>query len=354
MSGFAARLTDMWSGVCECHNPPQQVVGEIIGGSSKTISGNLGQARVTDMTIAYCDGQHTGQIITGAPNAFTDNLNKARTGDQITGCNIGVIVTGNAKHEICDAGGSPLTFALVPFQNTVILYTEVDFGNLDDEPDTDDGLNVYPAVKSGAAPTQQQIYRSQALESPSAKAPVISEDPASPPPKATPSTACIDVPTPPPNNFQLSPGFTLGQLSTQAAVSHYQVVAQQGLSVANIVCNLQAWAENIGEALSAQYGRSNLLVTSGFRTGSSTSQHEKGQACDVQFPTRTNTQLYAMAQWIRDNIAYDQFIYEYGGNKPWFHLSFNRTGNRPVSASNKFGTRSSAGSYVWGKLLEKA
>ena len=348
----SARVGDLWSGICECHDHPEEMQGQILNGSSKCISGNSPQARLTDITIGWCE--HLGQIVGGSSTAFAEKLPKARVSDPVIGCNIGEIVTGNPKHFICDKGGQAAPVELVKFQNTIILYTEVDFGNLDDEPDTDDGLNIYPALKSGQAPTRAQVWKSEALASPSAKAPVISEDPAPPPPKATPPTACIDIPTPPPNNFQLSPGFTLGQLSTQAAVSHYQVVAQQGLSVEDIVCNLQAWAQNIGEALSAQYGRGNLLVTSGFRTGSSTSQHEKGQACDVQFPTRTNTQLYAMAQWIRDNIAYDQFIYEYGGNKPWFHLSFNRQGNRPVSASNKFGTRSSAGSYVWGKLLEKA
>ena len=43
----------------------------------------------------------------------------------------------------------------------------------------------------------------------------------------------------------------------------------------------------------------------------------------------------------------DQFILEYGGNRPWIHCSFNRTGNRTNVASNKFGTRVSPGNYIW-------
>ena len=355
MAGFAARMTDMWSGVCECHDTPQQVVGEIIDGSPDVMSGNLAQARVTDMTIAYCDGQHTGQIITGAPNAFANDLNKARTGDQVVGCNIGTIVTGNTRHEICDAGGSEAPYALVEFQDTVILYTEVDFGNLDDEEGVSDGLNVYrPPSAAGTPPTKSEIIRSKALESPTSKAPVIAEDPTPPPAQDTPPTTCSEVPTPPPNNFQLSPNFILSQLSTNAAVSHYQVTAQHGLTVPNIVCNLQALCENVLEPLATQYGRANMLVTSGFRTGSSTSQHERGQACDVQFPKMSNAQIFAVAQWVKSNINFDQFILEYLGQKPWLHLSFSRSGNRPNTASNKFGTAASSGSYVWGKLLEKA
>lgn len=348
----SARVGDLWAGICECHDDPEDMQGQILTGSTKCISGNLPQARLTDITIGWCG--HLGQIVGGSSTSFAEQLPKARVGDPITGCNIGQVVTGNPTHIICEGGGQAAPVALVKFRDTIILYTEVDFGNVDDEPDVDDGLNVYPPVKAGSAPTQAQVWKSAALESPSAKAPVIAEDPAPPPPQATPPTNCIDVPTPPPNEFQLSPNFTLGDVSTKTALSRAQVVAQHGLTVPDIVCNLQAWAEKVGEALSAQYGRASLLITSGFRPGSSTSQHERGQACDVQFPGKTNTQLFAMAQWIRDNIAYDQFIYEYGGNKPWFHLSFNRQGNRPVSASNKFGTRTSAGSYVWGKLLEKA
>lgn len=348
----SARLTDLWTGICECHDDPQDVTGMIITASSNVFSGNLGQARLSDMTMAFCDDNHTGIIAGGSATAFANSLPKARIGDPVTGCNIGVIATGNPVHNVCEGGGEAAPVALVPFRDRILIFTEVDFGNLDDEEDTDDGLNIYPPLPAGTPPTQKQINRSKALEPP--PTPVVAEDTTPPPPESTPPTACIDIPEPPPANFQLSTNFTLGNVSVQTALSKYQVRAQHGLTVPDIVCNLQAWAENVGEALSSQFGRNNLLITSGFRPGSSTSQHERGQACDVQFPGKPNSVLYQYAQWIRANIPYDQFIYEYGGNKPWFHLSFNRAGNRPTSASNKWGTRTSAGSYVWGKLLEKA
>ena len=346
----AARFSDMWSGICECHHHPQEVAGMIITGSADVNSGNLGQARVTDMTIAYCDEQHTGQVITGAPNAFANSLNKARVGDQVVGCNIGIIVTGNTTHQICDGGGSPAPYEVVQFQGHTILYTEVDFGNLDDEVEVNDGLNVYRP--SGGAPTKAEISRSKALET--APKTTVAADAAPPPAQATPPTNCVDIPDVPPDNFQLSTNFILSEVSSRAAVSHYPVRAQQGLTAADIVCNLQAWAQNVGEVLCTQYGKRTLLVTSGFRTGSSVSQHEKGQACDVQFPGKTNSQIYEIAQWIKVNVPYDQMILEYAGNRPWIHLSFNRAGNRASSASNKFGTCTSGSTYVWGQLLNRA
>jgi len=126
------------------------------------------------------------------------------------------------------------------------------------------------------------------------------------------------------------------------------------LTISDIVCNLKGWAENVGEAIASQYGRSEMLITSGFRIGSGRSQHERGQACDIQFPNKTDTEIYNISRYIRDNIPYDQLILEYGGNRPWIHVSFNRAGNRSPGASNKFGTRISAGNYVWGTLRNMA
>jgi uncharacterized Zn-binding protein involved in type VI secretion len=347
-----ARLTDIWTGVCECHDEPQDVIGIIVTCSPTGFSENLGPARVGDMVIAFCDEHHSGIIVAGSTTYLTDSIETARVGDPVTGCTVGIITTGDPTHMACENGGKAGPTALVPFKDRIILFTEVDFGNLDDDEEVDDGLNVYPPVPSGGAPTPEQISKSKALEV--APQSTVTEDAASAPPESTPPTACIDVPEPPPANFPLSPNFTLGSLTIQTALSRTAVKAQHGLTVPDMVCNLQAWAQNVGEALAAQYGRSNMLITSGFRAGSSTSQHERGQACDVQFPGKSNNDLFAIAQWVRANIPFDQFIYEYGGNKPWFHLSFNRAGNRPTSASNKWGTRTSAGSYVWGKLLERA
>jgi hypothetical protein len=323
--------------------------GVIIQGSPNIKSGNSPQGRIIDFTIGECG--HTGIIITGSPNSKGNSRGKARIGDQVTGCNIGIIITGNPTHLI-NTGSSgctsekPITRSII-FQNEVITYTEVDVGNIDDEPDIDDGLNIYPPVVG--PPTPEQITRSETLDvSPTE---LVFEDTTADLIIDTPPVDCVGVPDPVPTTFPLTEYFTVGQLSTQTAISNYVVKVQHGLTISDIVCNLQAWAENIGGFLSDKYGRTNFIVTSGFRHGSSTSQHERGQAADIQFPKYSIEQIFEVAQYIRDNIPFDQLILEYGGNRPWIHISFNRAGNRLDTAPNKFGTRVSPGNYVWKKLL---
>jgi len=243
---------------------------------------------------------------------------------------------------------SPLE-TIVQFQDIQIVYNESDYGNIDDEAEVDDGLNVYPTKAPGETPTRREEIRSQALDvAPTTTEEIDNDEPVAETPQDP--VACTEIPMPPPNSFVLSPNFTLGSVSTQTALSRQQVRPQAGLRIEDIVCNLQGWAQNVGEPIATTYGRANMLITSGFRPGSGSSQHERGQACDMQFPKMTNAQIYEIAVWIRDNVAYDQLILEYGGNRPWIHCSFNRAGNRAVSASNKFGTRVSAGSYVWRSL----
>ena len=92
------------------------------------------------------------------------------------------------------------------------------------------------------------------------------------------------------------------------------------------------------------------MITSGFRNGSGKSQHDRGQAADIQFPNMTSEQIYDVSIWIRENLPFDQLLLEYGGKNPWLHISFNRGGNRSTLASNKFGTRTSPGNYSFGQL----
>jgi len=348
-----ARLGDLWVGICCCHSNPTCIpmTGYIIGGSPNVNSANAKDARLSDLTIGACG--HTGYIISGSPTVIANSLGKARLGDQVHGCNIGRVVTGAANVQVC-TGGAPFTpISFTKFQDRVIVHTEVDFGNVDDDADTDDGLNIYPRIPSVNGvpirqPTDEEVQRSAELDqSPTT---TVEDSTGDAQIDVTPPTTCTDVPDLAPNDFQLSTNFILSDLSTKTAISKTRVIAQNGLTVQDIVCNLQAWAENIGEALSTQYGRAELLVTSGFRVGPGRSQHDKGQAADLQYPNLDNQGIYNIAIWIRDTLSFDQLILEYGGNNPWIHVSFNRQGNRPVGTYNKFGTRVSPGNYVWGTL----
>ena len=57
--------------------------------------------------------------------------------------------------------------------------------------------------------------------------------------------------------------------------------------------------------------------------GSSKSQHCKGQAMDIDDTGchKTNAEMYA---WIKDNVDFDQMIWEFGddNNPNWVHISY--------------------------------
>ncbi len=99
-TGTAARLSDIWTGICCCHSKPtcRSMGGTIITGSANTISGSLGQANITSMTIGWCG--HSGFIVTGSPNCLSNSLGKAIFGSMVAGCNQGTIITGNVSHNI--------------------------------------------------------------------------------------------------------------------------------------------------------------------------------------------------------------------------------------------------------------
>lgn len=349
----SSRLTDIWAGICCCHPPAPCIAmsGPVISCSPNDYSANQGQARLSDMTIGWCG--HPGTIVSSAPGCFANNLGKARIGDSVVGCNIGNLVTGWSTHLVenrvgsCSSSAPSAPSTSIDFQGDTITYTEVDYGNVDDDPDSDDSLNVWPPVVD-RPPTSEEISRSQLLDvSPTT---LVEESTGiTSVPDAT-AVNCINVPASLPDSFQLTTNYTLGSVSSQTVLSKTGVISQHDYTAEEIVCNLKGWCENIGEPLSLQYGNDNKIITSGFRIGSGTSQHELGMACDIQYPKYTNTQIYNIAIWIRDNIPYDQLILEYGGNRPWIHVSFNRFGNRSITHPRKYGTRVSPGNYVWGVL----
>lgn len=126
-------------------------------------------------------------------------------------------------------------------------------------------------------------------------------------------------------NVRLTDNFILRDVSLGAVVSQYAIVNQVGLTKEEIICNLKNLAENVLEPIKAKYP--NMIVTSAFRAGSGTSQHLKGEAVDIQFTGVTKNFYYEAAQWIKNNVPYDQFLLEYkttGTGLPWIHVSLVR------------------------------
>lgn len=122
-------------------------------------------------------------------------------------------------------------------------------------------------------------------------------------------------------NYQLSASFRLADVSRNALYPH-PIRAQHGLSESDIICNLKQLCANILEPLKAKFP--NIRINSAFRVGSGTSQHERGQAVDIQVPGGSAKQYSDMAAWIVRNLPFDQFILEHG-RSVWLHLSYNPT-----------------------------
>jgi len=80
-----------------------------------------------------------------------------------------------------------------------------------------------------------------------------------------------------------------------------------------------------------------IHISSGYRSvalnkavgGSNTSQHSKGQALDIDMDGTkiTNKQIF---DFIKDNIEFDQLIWEFGTDKnpDWVHVSYAKGKNR--------------------------
>ena len=110
------------------------------------------------------------------------------------------------------------------------------------------------------------------------------------------------------------------------------VAPQNGTTAAAVIQNLASLVKNCFDPIKLKYP--DAFMTCSFRAkgvGSSTSQHPFGMACDIQYAQASKADYFTRAQWVRDNIPYDQFLLEYkttGTKMPWHHISFNASGNR--------------------------
>ena len=125
-------------------------------------------------------------------------------------------------------------------------------------------------------------------------------------------------------NYQLSRNYKVKDFTLNCVFKH-QLQAQKGYSVQDLIGNLKYLAENVAEPVNQRYP--GIRINSGFRQGSSGSQHCNGMAMDIQWPGLAARDYLPRAQWIRDNIDYDQIIFEHG-NTIWIHLSYDRNKSR--------------------------
>lgn len=94
--------------------------------------------------------------------------------------------------------------------------------------------------------------------------------------------------------------------------------------------NMKALAQNIFQPIRKHFGIP-IHISSGYRSkdlnkaigGAQTSQHSKGQAMDIDMDN-TSISNAILFHWIKDNLEFDQLIWEFGTTKnpDWVHVSF--------------------------------
>ena len=106
--------------------------------------------------------------------------------------------------------------------------------------------------------------------------------------------------------------------------------------------NMKLLAEKVFEPLREWVGCP-IRVNSMFRSkelnsaikGSSTSSHMKGEAMDItSMGGKSNLEMF---HWIKDNLCFDQLIWEFGKEPKWLHVSFSKNNRQQVLVTKKRG-----------------
>ena len=324
-----SRVSDIGEGVCPTKLPRSTVehgeyITTLITGASTVFTNNLAQSIVSSKgnQDSNCE-QHKEDHPTG------DNLSTALTGSAT------VFVENQPIHRIGDvgegAGGDTYT--------TLTGSPNVFNDDVSGAGSADDGLESLPPEYSTQATAS--IRREMGRYAPFDDPPSIGSTPRAygkdifaPPvtsgtgpevstsPTSTPVQGDCGGSETPDYNLSLSPNYTLGSFTLSTLWKH-TIKAQAGFSVSQIVCNLKSLATEIVEPINAKYP--GVRINSGFRTMTSgKSQHEKGQACDLQWAGLSPKDYLPRAEWIIANLPFDQLIFEHG-NSIWLHVSFNRS-----------------------------
>jgi len=133
--------------------------------------------------------------------------------------------------------------------------------------------------------------------------------------------------------MKLSPNFSLAEMTKSEAALRLDLPNDPE---PDHLENMKALAENVLQKVRDHFGKG-VKVNSAYRHpdvnkavgGSTTSDHCKGMAADIEIPGVANADL---AQWIADNCEFRQLILEfYTPGVPdsgWVHVSFNPADNK--------------------------
>ena len=106
--------------------------------------------------------------------------------------------------------------------------------------------------------------------------------------------------------------------------------------------NMKLLAEKVFEPL-REWVDAPIKVNSMFRSlelntalkGSKTSSHMKGEAMDItSMGGKSNLEMF---HYIKDNLEFDQLIWEFGKEPKWLHVSFSKNNRQQVLVTKKRG-----------------
>lgn len=142
---------------------------------------------------------------------------------------------------------------------------------------------------------------------------------------------------------QISKHLTLAELTYSATAIKLGIVnAPTPIQIEN----LKTLALKVFEPVREHFGVP-IHISSGYRimnlnqalNGSITSQHCSGEAIDIDMKGDkvTNAQIF---HWIKDNLKYDQLIWEFGDKKnpDWVHVSYTKENRQQILRGDNFKT----------------
>ena len=106
--------------------------------------------------------------------------------------------------------------------------------------------------------------------------------------------------------------------------------------------NMKLLAEEVFEPL-REWVDAPIKVNSMFRSlelntalkGSKTSSHMNGEAMDItSMGGKSNLEMF---HYIKDNLCFDQLIWEFGKEPKWLHVSFSKNNRQQVLVTKKRG-----------------
>ena len=131
---------------------------------------------------------------------------------------------------------------------------------------------------------------------------------------------------------KLSANFSMKEFTASDTAKRRGIDNNPGLEHAEAALEL---FEHIVQPIRDHFGTS-IFLSSGYRShalnkaigGSQTSQHSKGEAVDIDMDGRKGPENEDVFHYIRENLPFDQLIWEFGDSKrpDWVHVSYKKGG----------------------------